>query len=283
MAKVSGENVTVPQHDVKKVVYVTGAVTEGHHRHVDREGLVCYSGNGNNGDGVLLPMSHHSASRLSGNRERRHSDSRDGSFAERGIDDVISRQGTDGVNVSSFTRVIRGVQGCPRTVVALLDFSQFRNPMFVLFIIYSVFGNIVNSILDYLPALVQQKGLSESQAALLLGIYGGLDLVCRVSCAVIAHINKVRMTTLTMVTAAIVAVLMQFVRFMTKFEHFLVLVVLHGLLGGVGNCMFTVLVIEFVGLDSMAKCIGWNQLICGVSMAFLYPLLGKWITYRHKG
>ena len=282
LAKVSGIDTTDPQYDVKKAVHATKAVEEGLDACSDWVGDLCLNENRNVGS---VPQSTDQDSTMmsllpknENNTNGTNSVLRDQDFVEGTLENVKSREKTYGASQSGFTRLIKAVQRCLRTLVTMLDFSQFKNPLFVLLLGFIFFGNFVNSVLDYLSALVQQKGVSESQAALLLGIYGGLDLVCRVSCAVIARTNKVRMTTLTMVTLPIVAVLVQFVRFMTTFEHFLVLVVVHGLLGGVGNCMYPLLVIEFVGLDSMAKCFGWNQLAHGACMAVFYPLLGKLVS-----
>ena len=172
-------------------------------------------------------------------------------------------------------RFLRTVLGCPRALAVMLNVSKFRNPMFSLYMVYAMFNAFAGIPLDYLPALVEQNGLVESQAALLISIYGGIDLVCRVSCAFIASTKAVRMTTLTMISCAMLAVVMHFVRFMSTFEHFVVFVIVQGLLGGVSFSLFPVVVIEIVGEDSMAECLGWNQLVSGTSLCATYTLLGK--------
>ena len=191
------------------------------------------------------------------------------------LQDPESQQVFNGGQQNSSRRFFRTVLGCPHALAVMLNVSNFRNPMFTLFMVYGVFNPFVAIPIDYLPALVEQNGLDESQAALLVSVYGGIDLICRLTCALIANTNKVRMTTLSMITFVILGVMMQFVRFMTTFEHFIILVVVQGLLGGVSYCMFTVLVIEFVGVSSMAECIGWNQLVSGASMSATYTLLGE--------
>ena len=175
----------------------------------------------------------------------------------------------------SFRRILQCVLWCPKELVLSLDFSLFRKPLFCLFMLFVAVSHFVSVPVDYLPALVSQHGVTESQAAELLSIIGGLDLVCRLTCGLLVSLNRVRVTNLAAFSYVILAVLMQCVRLMTTYEHFVALAVIQGLLGGVPNCLFPVLVLEFVGLEDMAKCIGFNQLVAGAAMAGIYPLLGQ--------
>lgn len=172
-------------------------------------------------------------------------------------------------------RVVKCLLRCPRKAVFMLDFSLFRSPIFRLLLLYTMTSPFVNITLDYLPALASENGVSESRAALLLSIIGGLDLACRLCCGFIADLRILRVPTMIIISFVILAVVTQFVRFMTSFEHLVVLAVMQGIFGGVANCLVPVLIIEFVGLENMGKGIGFCQLASGASMAAIYPFLGE--------
>ncbi|XP_076468101.1 monocarboxylate transporter 14-like [Babylonia areolata] len=172
------------------------------------------------------------------------------------------------------TRALRCLLHCPRNFVSLFDFSLFREPLFLLLMAYITFSPFLNITLDYLPALAAENGVPESQSALLISVIGGLDFVSRLTCGFVADLRVVRISTMIAAAFLVLALTTQFVGFMSTFPHFVVLAVLQGLFGGVGNCLFAVLVIEFVGLHNMGKAIGFCQLASGVSMAVTYPFLG---------
>ncbi|XP_070204414.1 monocarboxylate transporter 12-like isoform X2 [Littorina saxatilis] len=190
-----------------------------------------------------------------------------------GTDDK-KRGGKSKQRCSSGRSLVKRVIDCPKAFILLIDLSLFRSPVFCLFMLYVTVSNIVSVPVDYLPALVGQNDVTESQAAQLLSIIGGLDLLCRVACCGVTYSGMLSASTLTLVSYVILAIVMQFVGFMTSFEHFVALAVVQGLMGSVGQCLFPVLVIEFVGVERMAKCIGFSQLVAGASMAGIYPLLG---------
>ncbi|PVD34235.1 hypothetical protein C0Q70_05503 [Pomacea canaliculata] len=133
---------------------------------------------------------------------------------------------------------------------------------------------VVNITTNLLPAVAIEKGVGKTEAALLLSITGGLDLVCRLGTGFIADSKKLHASTLIIIAFVVLSIMTQFVRFMTSFVHFLVLAVVHGLLGGVSNVLGAILIIEYTGLENMGKGIGFAQFVVGASMAGVYPLLG---------
>ena len=108
-----------------------------------------------------------------------------------------------------------------------------------------------------------------------MSVVGGLDLICRVCCGVIADFKIVSVPRMIIVTFFILGIVVQFVGFLTSFTHLLGLAVVQGMFGGVANCLAPVLIIEFVGIDNMGKAIGFCILVSGASMAAIYPFLGE--------
>nr|KAG5692012.1 hypothetical protein BaRGS_027657 [Batillaria attramentaria] len=163
---------------------------------------------------------------------------------------------------------------CLKSSLFVLDLSLFRRPLFRLLFLYCLLCSSVNVTNSYLPAVATENGVSEQQAALLLSIIGGLDVVSRLGSGLLADKKVIRVPTMIIASFLVLGTCNQLVRFMTSFPHFVALAVLQGLLAGVSNCMVPILMLEFVGVENMGKGIGFFILASGAFMAGFYPLLG---------
>ncbi|KAK7097941.1 monocarboxylate transporter 5-like [Littorina saxatilis] len=180
----------------------------------------------------------------------------------------------DEETVSETPSACRRLAACLGAVFCVLDFSLFASPLFRLLMAYFLLFPCINIMIIYLPALASEKGLTESDAALLLTIIGSLDIFSRLCCAFIANTHKVKVSTMIAVSFVILGVTAQFVRLMTSWAHLATLSVLLGMLAGVGNVLLPVLVVGFVGLDGMGKALGFVLLGCAAAAAAMFPLLG---------
>ena len=156
-----------------------------------------------------------------------------------------------------------------------LDFSLFRRPTFRLLFACFVFFPCVNIAVEYLPVLAKENHATEAQAATLLSIIGALDLVCRLGSGLIANTGRVTPATLVQVTFLVLGITYHLVRYLTSYHQLLVLAVLQGLQGGTVNCMIPMLIVDTVGVQHMAKGIGFYQLAAGSFITAAHPLLGK--------
>lgn len=165
----------------------------------------------------------------------------------------------------------------PRSGVQFpLDFSLFRRPIFrLLFSCFFLFP-VVNVTVAYLPVVARENNVSETHVANLLSIIGALDLVSRLGSGVIADRKLLRVSTMIVISFFTLGVTYQCVRFLTSFETFVVLAVIQGLLGSVVNCLIPVLIVDHVGLENMAKGIGFYQVAAGSFIAVVNPLLGEY-------
>ena len=161
-----------------------------------------------------------------------------------------------------------------KSKLLILDFSLFRRPSFCLFFIYFMFSPTVNVGVDYLPALADQQDVPKLQAAKLLSIIGGVDMVSRLSSGLLADLEVVPVPAMVASALVVLGVAYQFVQFLTSFALLLILALLQGLLAGVVNAMIPVLILHAVGLRDMAKGIGFQFLAEGAFLAAFHPLLG---------
>ncbi|KAK7097703.1 monocarboxylate transporter 12-like [Littorina saxatilis] len=170
--------------------------------------------------------------------------------------------------------VYKQVAKCCKAAFFMLDFSLFALPLFRLLLAYFVLFPFINIMVNYLPALAVESGFTESDGALLLTIIGALDLVCRLSCALLINFRLLKVSTILAIAFLVLGVTSQFIRFMTSWELLVVLSVLLGLLGGVPNTTISMLVLDFVGLDRMSKTLGFVIFTLGACTSAYYPLLG---------
>ncbi|XP_070198084.1 monocarboxylate transporter 12-like isoform X2 [Littorina saxatilis] len=170
--------------------------------------------------------------------------------------------------------VHKQVAKCCKAAFFMLDFSLFALPLFRLLLAYFVLFPFINIMVNYLPALAVESGFTESDGALLLTIIGVLDLVCRLSCALLINFRLLKVSTILAIAFLVLGVTSQFIRFMTSWELLVVLSVLLGLLGGVPNTTISMLVLDCVGLDRMSKTLGFVIFTLGACTSAYYPLLG---------
>ncbi|XP_070197290.1 monocarboxylate transporter 2-like isoform X2 [Littorina saxatilis] len=165
--------------------------------------------------------------------------------------------------------------GCLKSCAFTLDFSLFRSASFRLLFTCCALFPTVNIAVQYLPVVARESGISETRVANLLTIIGALDLVSRLGSGVVADRKFMRVSTMIAITFVILGVMYNCVRFMTSFSTFVLFAVIQGLLGSVVNCMIPVLVVDSVGLDHMAKGIGFYQVAAGTFQAVIHPVLGQ--------
>ena len=163
----------------------------------------------------------------------------------------------------------------PRCIQSPLDFSLFRRPVFRLLFSCFILFPTINIAVAYLPVVAREKDVSETDVAKLLSIIGGLDLFSRLGSGIIADRKVVRVSTMVVISFVALGVTYHCVRFLTSFSSFVALAVMQGLLGSVVNCMIPVLIVDHVGLENMAKGIGFYQVAAGSFIAGIHPLLGK--------
>ncbi|KAK7486456.1 hypothetical protein BaRGS_00022257, partial [Batillaria attramentaria] len=151
---------------------------------------------------------------------------------------------------------------CLKRVGGVLDFSLFRSPMFRVLTLFFVTSPLINALPAFLPAMSKDKGVTESQAAVLLSIIGGLDLCGRIITGFIDDLKIFKLT-----------------RFLTTFPLMIGLAVVFGLLAGVAPCLVPILIMEDIGLEHTAKAMGFCKLFSGAAMAAGLPLLGAFINF----
>ncbi|XP_067670336.1 monocarboxylate transporter 5-like [Haliotis asinina] len=159
-------------------------------------------------------------------------------------------------------------------VFRAFDFSLFKNPMFLLIMTFSQFGVVVRHVPTYLPALMNEMGYSQSDAAFLLLISGILDFFCRLFYGFVADLGYLRVCQIMALGLVIVGVASQFIMFYTTYPPLVAYCVVVGIFGCAFPCLLPLVIVDFMGIDCMAKTIGFTTLFQGLAVALTHPILG---------
>ncbi|KAH3853453.1 hypothetical protein DPMN_095977 [Dreissena polymorpha] len=158
----------------------------------------------------------------------------------------------------------------------LLELSLFRNFGFTALCLQLFLYTLAfNLTFVFLPALAREKGISKIDGALLLSILGIFDAIARVVMSTVLDLRHVKPYRLIIYNAvmflnAIIAILLPS---MTKFWHFAITCSLFGILSGTYISQKSVVVLDILGVDSLASSVGLLLLFQGLS-ALIGPTVG---------
>ncbi|KAL8619766.1 hypothetical protein ACOMHN_025852 [Nucella lapillus] len=156
------------------------------------------------------------------------------------------------------------------------DGALLRKPLFWLVQLYACVGVVgATGAGVYLPALCREKGLDKDDTAVVLTIWGGLNLVGRLLCGVLADRQWVRPSHISLVSFLVIGVLFQLVDFLpARVESMVALAVVYGVFEGAYFTMLPLIIIEFLSLGHFSRTFGFVQLCQGAFSSLSYPLLG---------
>ncbi|XP_046375639.2 monocarboxylate transporter 12-B-like [Haliotis rufescens] len=162
-----------------------------------------------------------------------------------------------------------------KKVLSTLEFSLFKNPVFVLIILYSFFGITIGLVPVYLPALAKDKDISQSDAAIFLLISGAIDFFSRLFYGFLADTKIMRVTTIMAIGLIITGTMTHLTFFFNSYVTLLIYSVVYGMFASSYFCLIPVAIVDLLGLQYMAKTLGFVSLFHGVSMAITHPIVGS--------
>ena len=169
-----------------------------------------------------------------------------------------------------------------RKPLNVFDFSVFKNPLFTMVVFAAVFSMQTLTNLTYFPALAIENGISKSESALLLTITGSLDLLSKLACGWFADLGVIRIHHLQVIGLCISSTPSLFVSMYTSYPLMVGYAVVQGLFGGVYRSLYSLVLIDFVGLENMGKAFGIFQLV-HASTGLAHPIIGKRMgLYRYR-
>ncbi|BFZ00358.1 hypothetical protein BsWGS_03397 [Bradybaena similaris] len=159
----------------------------------------------------------------------------------------------------------------------IFDFSVLKSYITIFFIIVSFlcFFGYFNFIL-FLPAITRDKGITKYDNALLISICGAGDLIARIGSGFVADRNLIPRYQLKAIACIVSGINIFIFIFANTFAWLAFHCFCYGFLGGVYVCLMSVVLIDFVGLQLMAKNLAIVLLFQGIGAAVGQIFLG-WI------
>ncbi|XP_071084407.1 monocarboxylate transporter 5-like [Haliotis cracherodii] len=156
----------------------------------------------------------------------------------------------------------------------VFDFSLFKNPMFLLIVACCQFGVVLRHVPTYLPAQMKEMGYNTSDAAFLLLISGILDFFSRLFYGFIADLGYLRACQIMAIGLVISGLASQFIMFYTTYPLLIAYCVVIGIFGSAFPCLLPLVIVDFMGIDYMAKTLGFTALFQGFAVSLTHPILG---------
>ncbi|KAK6959972.1 monocarboxylate transporter 6 [Biomphalaria glabrata] len=126
----------------------------------------------------------------------------------------------------------------------------------------------------YIPALAEERGLTEVDAALFLSIMNILDFVSRLLGGVVVNFGWCRPIRAGLLPMIIVGMAGYMTSFCEDYQSLLAIVVAYGLGVGVHFALQTLIVIDVLGVDNLRVAIGFFYLMMGIGATISYPICG---------
>ncbi|XP_046375647.1 monocarboxylate transporter 5-like [Haliotis rufescens] len=156
-----------------------------------------------------------------------------------------------------------------------LNLSFFKRPLYLLIFGFTAFGFLgVGLLQTFVPPLAKEKGLSEMQAAMLLTLFNGLELVSRLLSGVVSELPCVKRHHLIAFSMIVLGILNQLTRYFNGFGLILSYIAVFGILNGIYPALHPAVIIDFVGMEYFARIFGYVQVFHGAMMAVCYPIMG---------
>ncbi|XP_035828603.1 uncharacterized protein LOC118478670 [Aplysia californica] len=163
-----------------------------------------------------------------------------------------------------------------KTVIkSIFDFSVLKD--------WQCFSNLTAYVLArcgmfiaiYLPAYAVKSGISESRAALLVTIYGVLDMFSRICFGYIGDFHLIRPKYIISICSALMAMFCCLGELFDTFETLVFFSVMLGILGTVTLSLNTNNIVDMVGIERLGALLSLGSLLLSLSLSMQFPLLGE--------
>ena len=157
----------------------------------------------------------------------------------------------------------------------LLNLDLFTNSLFIIYTVSCSLGN--SSYVDHfviLPPHAQDLGISKSQAALILSLAGAADLFARVIGGWFADLNLIKRSTLMSIAVVMTGVSTSICSFFPSYASLVATMVVLGAVSGVQIAVFSVVLIDFLGLVKFPSAFGLFLMVQGLFNTAYPPFLG---------
>ena len=166
-----------------------------------------------------------------------------------------------------------------KTFLKVFDFSLFKNPVFVTFLIAAGLLCAANALVPvYLAPHARENGISDSDIATLYTIFSAIDFCSRIIVGVLSDKGWLRRSTIIGISASIIGITAFFLQFYTSYTWLLSYSIILGLFSGVHFSLFAVVIVDYLTLAKLQSCLGFTTLSHGVAVSCSFALIGRYYS-----
>ncbi|KAK3095898.1 hypothetical protein FSP39_020526 [Pinctada imbricata] len=161
-----------------------------------------------------------------------------------------------------------------KKIVKVFDYRILKRGPFIRMLLAYMAGSLaVSTPIFYLPAYAEEQGLSKQDAAILISIYGCIDVIGRMSAGALSDVGIIKRQYLIGLGLLLNGVTQCLALFYQDFWTFVVYVSLYGLFGGVMPALYVSRLIEMLGLDLLRSGLLLMYMGQGASLGIMSPLI----------
>ena len=159
---------------------------------------------------------------------------------------------------------------------AIFQFSLFRKPLFIIYIISIVLGNLgfLNPLL-FVPSYAKDLGESPQIQALLVSVIGATDFVGRIAGGWFGNLGIVKRYKIMAISHMITGTTLIVTQFFPSLAGLFIISVVEGLIGGTALSQMAVVLVDFLGIESLSASHGLTMMMIGLGQIGMPSFIGK--------
>ncbi|ESO98952.1 hypothetical protein LOTGIDRAFT_231273 [Lottia gigantea] len=166
------------------------------------------------------------------------------------------------------------VCNCLKNFGGSLGFYLWKDPTFICLILVTALAIFLILFLNYFPAFVTDNGTSEQDAAIFISVAGAIDFFARLGVGFFANAGFVKRRYICAFGLFVSGINCHMLRFYTTYKLQLAGIIIYGLCGGIYNSFIPVLLSDILGVQHLAKSLGFTMITHGLVISLYHPLVG---------
>ena len=160
---------------------------------------------------------------------------------------------------------------------SVLDLDLLSNRATVMYLLCFVLCYSYMYFITYIPSLAEEMGLERSKASILVAIYGFVDILAKMGFGLFADTHLVRTSRIIAYTALAAGGVCFLVKMYASYWHFVVFVVVFGMMGPTSYTLNTSLIVESVGERHLGKLLAMSMMFATILSSVTLPVQGQYL------
>ena len=177
---------------------------------------------------------------------------------------------------SGDSKIMKRSSSCFRSFSNFFDFSLFRNPVFIIYLIGAGILCTPHALcMLYLAPHAKDMGIDSKGIATLYTVYSAIDMCSRIVIGAISDKKWIRRSTMIGIGSCSISLLSHLMRYFTTYGWFMLYAVVFGLIGGTYFTLYAVVIIDYLTLAKLQSSLGLTILLQAIIVSSSFAVLGK--------